>query len=1036
MATQSGTPDPDTDSLGEKIRRLHTAHADTDQVGTLTMMGLLASNPTVYGGRVSRLSGDADEPHSNPLDVSGVTDTQRAELFREFCRAIEPVAPDPLFVPAIDDGDGKIPITYTTDGLGSTGDDGLQQYLHTTDETARALAEREYDGFLIYAGRPEHGTENLCFRDSDDLNALPLDATPETLTVMSGSGGYHQTYLNDGSVGNAQPDCGEMKATNWPVIVPGSIHDTGGIYHIASDTDIATIGHDDLPDVLQGSSTASDTNTGARVDTTDGKCTIDDSTALINGEIEVNVHQSRPDTHINDYRNQLGVSLGDIRQQDWKLNERLHNDDPETLDYYSDGSPDRSKIDAHICNQLRYHWFSYQQIVDILQQTRWRPALKRPNYIGPTLSGNEPHEYGDYESTRCHDSPRRYLPLLPDPDTVTVETTVEAPTLDEARSQRDDVFDFAIDTGRNTLIDGTCNIGKTWRAVHTAVENDVLVTHFTSRNELRGDVERIADNADISCKRIYSPNDRCPCFTGEHGEKWEKRVTNAQSEKDLTARDMHSEAIDLWGEPMPCDDGQECPYKSQWNNFETDEYDVITCHYNHAWVDRLTNGRVCIVDEFSASDYLNEYSHETVKNAVTTFCSQHDTLPFDCYDDVMNEQGNTFMQGITDEWFTQHKDTQRSVDFVGTDETDNGHILGGLFTRALATATDLGNNWECVTIDNYRIVRNRETGTMHILTPPPFDGADVVIGLDGTPAPMLWDMVLGMDLQHIPILDEATKQAYLHATMGITVIQCTDNAAYPNSSGDNTDRHRDAALYTAIASEHDRDIPIIAPNSAIERYDDATLEHVTDHEHYGNLKGSNQFKHDDVGIVNYSPHYGNDFPRLWAAVDAQTTDRITHDGEPTTGMATEYDTDIGNDALYLMREAQVEQAALRYGRTPDTDTTIYTMTAATDDLPTANETGTVCSLTVGKQEILRTLCEAHMRDDDDTATMTTPEIDAMVSPSERTIRRFLTTLSNYEYVEKHRPGGPNPTEWTATERLITLHMNLSNGPWIEQANET
>jgi hypothetical protein len=78
-----------------------------------------------------------------------------------------------------------------------------------------------------------------------------------TLTVVSGSGeGFHQTFENVNDVQNAKgkdslDGAGEVRAQNQFVVLPGSIHPSGGIYHISSNPGIAKLTPEDLPSELR-----------------------------------------------------------------------------------------------------------------------------------------------------------------------------------------------------------------------------------------------------------------------------------------------------------------------------------------------------------------------------------------------------------------------------------------------------------------------------------------------------------------------------------------------------------------------------------------------------------------------------------------------------------------------------------------------------------------------------------------------------------------------------------------------------------------
>jgi hypothetical protein len=165
--------------------------------------------------------------------------------------------------------------------------DEAKSHLHTPEEAVDAV-KAGHRGFCLYAGRKDLRTAGLVFTDHDDPDRFPADA--DTLTVVSGSGeGYHQTFENTGGVQNAKAKdelnaAGEVRADNLYVVLPGSIHPSGGIYHIESILGIATLEPDDLPEELRpGSETTETADSG----TVDLDTQIPDSLGDIEAEVNV-----------------------------------------------------------------------------------------------------------------------------------------------------------------------------------------------------------------------------------------------------------------------------------------------------------------------------------------------------------------------------------------------------------------------------------------------------------------------------------------------------------------------------------------------------------------------------------------------------------------------------------------------------------------------------------------------------------------------------------------------------------------------------
>ena len=211
--------------------------------------------------RASALGQSVADAHPNSVNVWNTSDEERARLLAEYLDAIEEVCLNPRMIPL--DDEGKAPAITGQCRLGSH---QSKQMLHTRKEATEAL-KHGARGFTLYAGRSEHGTESLVFADHDDLDTFPLDTLPDTLTVVSGSGeGYHETFLNVGDVRNAQGSgemsgAGEIRASNWFVVLPGSIHPSGGIYHVSEKRPIVELETDEIPQGLRPS-----TKSNAKID--------------------------------------------------------------------------------------------------------------------------------------------------------------------------------------------------------------------------------------------------------------------------------------------------------------------------------------------------------------------------------------------------------------------------------------------------------------------------------------------------------------------------------------------------------------------------------------------------------------------------------------------------------------------------------------------------------------------------------------------------------------------------------------------------
>lgn len=192
------------------------------------------------------------------LTVHNTTSKERANQLEQYLCSLPC---DPLLLPTGESD--KEPIIKNSCSLDSA---KAQKLLVTGQEAVEQIRHGNANGFCIYAGRPSHNTEDLVFTDHDDPDLFHPNDLPKTLLVRSGSGsGFHQTYINSGNVENSQATgaldgAGEIRAHNWYIVTPGSIHPSGGIYYLENQSDPAELSKSHLPTELQPSNPSATTS--------------------------------------------------------------------------------------------------------------------------------------------------------------------------------------------------------------------------------------------------------------------------------------------------------------------------------------------------------------------------------------------------------------------------------------------------------------------------------------------------------------------------------------------------------------------------------------------------------------------------------------------------------------------------------------------------------------------------------------------------------------------------------------------------------
>lgn len=196
---------------------------------------------------MSTVSQSGQYSHRPLLDAATVTNSERADMLSEYLDLIPPDL-DEIRLMTITSGTKSPAICDEGVGLDS---DAADKMLVSGKEAVRSIRYDGTWGFASYAGREKFGTENLVWIDHDDMNAFPAPTADRTLTVRSGSGrGVHETYRNAGNVKNARVGDGEgeVRAKNWYVVTPGSLHPSGGVYHVEKNRECQTLSATDLPE--------------------------------------------------------------------------------------------------------------------------------------------------------------------------------------------------------------------------------------------------------------------------------------------------------------------------------------------------------------------------------------------------------------------------------------------------------------------------------------------------------------------------------------------------------------------------------------------------------------------------------------------------------------------------------------------------------------------------------------------------------------------------------------------------------------------
>jgi hypothetical protein len=836
----------------------------------------------------------------------------------------------------------------------------------------------------IYAG------DGLVIFDIDDHDAVSdeLRSLPETFTTQTPHDGEHRYYLVDGDLGeletefdvtNPQPQWGEIRVQNQYVVGPGSQLDgcdkdwcdecateSGGRYTIAQDRAIETITIDDLVDVIEA-----DPNYTTDSDDQDGHTSSEASTDI------------DPD--------QIGFD-GDLER---RLAKARETDD--TLDglwrgnYTAAGYGDRSSAECALAWRLAF-WFEkdkdvVRRLMDQANTEKWGQRTDT-TYRDSVLEAvdQQPDIY-----TGLTTSPQSINEnTLADIEVTTSESDISI-TWDEAHKRCLNRIIDAIEDEQQVLIEALPTVGKSLGAVEAVAELGVQTTILTQREDLYDEVQERCEVYSLDYEVLPAVSRSCPTYQREHGEAARNRIKSLH-DNGASARSIH-EYFKSIGDPLPCQHNGPCPSRDAWE-FDPDANDILIGHYLHANMPKAIKDRHVVFDEFVGDSYDTDLEHGEISpylakhtdfgSVIDLFESRGEDLNLDMIGARVSvelaTEGSTGGDSVTDRRVHTKAPEASKVLLHGDSQTVNGYERYGLDGKTVG-------------------VYDRGEGVVTIRDPPSLEDAKAVVALDGTPVKRLWESALGLDLNHERVLTTPERKQYLTNVAGYEFVQTTEYV-YPYSNSQNVGVKKDRALIEEIRQRHDRWPTLISTKKAINRYQSGFPDAMDEinHEHYGNLKSSNEFATEDLGLVVGSRHFGRPYIKKEAAFLGREIDPEGQALEKT------YNDPYADRLLHRMREDEVFQAAMRFGRDSDVDhARVYIHTAAVPEwVPREQISTEISPHSDGMRQVLDAL-------DDMDEPCSTPEVvehDA-VDVSRKQVSNLLNELDNRGIVDKRRDGRAN-----------------------------
>jgi hypothetical protein len=569
-------------------------------------------------------------------------------------------------------------------------------------------------------------------------------------------------------------------------------------------------------------------------------------------------------------------------------------------------------------------------------------------------------------------------------------------TKDSARQRCRREIRSAIENHDNVLIDALPSIGKSSSIIPVARETDSPVTILTARHDLYDQYEQWCkdyqkrNDDDLEYHVLPSFLNDCPTASGDEGEGWREDVRKLY-DRGVPPHEIHKRGDEVFNEPLPCVEDGGCPYQQTWDF----DHEVLIGHYTHAYVHPVVAGRTVVFDEFPEDAFIEEFENPEV--AVSGFLKSTDEIPFDNFTDLIENRSN---QSRRDTALETLKNTPllelRETSAVIENSQGDTHALAPHIVYTVLNYEQFGDKWESANLGHEAGVRNRESGKLRVLNPPVLTHARNVIGLDGTPSWRMWNIVLGCGvgandlLEHNQILTDDERREYISDVLELKVIQTTANANH-YSGGTWVTPDEDKALIEAVSEKHQEQHALITTNAAEQKYENVgALDSVGHYNHYGNIKGSNQYGDSRVGLVIGSQLHNYDYVEEWATLLGEHAEP---DGK---GMHLSFG-EFGDEVLNHMRELEVAQAVMRFGR--DTNgATVYVHTGALPAWMPVTETGDVSKRSAGMKQVMQALLDLEEASTDEIVDHDEVEI------TESQVRKHLNALDEEGTISYQKEG--------------------------------
>ena len=650
--------------------------------------------------------------------------------------------------------------------------------------------------------------------------------------------------------------------------------------------------------------------------------------------------------------------------------------------------------------------------------------------------------------------------------------------LSAVRNHTEELIKSATDADRPVLVEAPPSSGKTTSAIALAKEIETPLTYLSARTDLYKQAEEeCKEYEDVSYETIPSPHRNCDSFAEDSDTADKVKQLYA---KGFSGRQIHRQ----FSEYTEC--GQSCEYMEKLNRIADDieSIDVLIGNHAHANRQQYIFERLVILDEFNADPFLQSYPDhsssvtdapgEIIPGFLSDVSKENETFPADRFQDVADlRQQLTWSRDWSDgiEWFINNGASRSDAHELDSfnpslERTDRSNAYAPFLAFSLLCMSRVGPGidlapppdgcldevWKDAGLNlATKCLRDRNTGEMFKFEAPNLSVAEQVIGLDGTPTIELWNLLAPEEgFKHQKVIPREAFLTYLESAMNMTLIQMADAIHY-YAAGRISDL--DYSRFSMVKEREDSQFALISPKRALEEYDTRgwlekfvksadTAERPASGEdtdsklyngyralNYGNMKSSNVFEREPLGVVAGIPYPGHGIVKRWAGLC----------GEPAR-VLTDDDTDefvfdgFANKIYQHFSAAQALQAVLRFGRHDDIQqddgATVYISTTALPDWLDVSRQISVNGETYANEAIVvAKLAEiATTADRPGLAAVTIPTLheriaadDQLPSIEERTVRNVVDKLRSRNYIDVREDAGKHMADLVELTAEVELN---------------